>query len=129
MIDLYAINVDGTQLQLIVKQGSLSASSWPSPFSPNSRKVLFNSCFDECFTLLVFDLDEGKATLLHDQASRGAWSPDGQHIAFTDVYNPHLFVAKADGTERVDLLEMITPPEGVRTLSKIDYRIYLDPIS
>ena len=57
LIDLWAVEIDGSNPRLLTKQGSL-ANAWPSPFSPDGRKLLYNDCFDECYTLLVLDLDD-----------------------------------------------------------------------
>jgi len=113
LIDLYAINADGTNPRLISKWAALATRSWPSPFSPDGRKVLINTCFDACFTLFVFDLDKDIRTQLSDRSAVGAWSPDGQRVAFTphwdnpevSVTHPRLFVINADGTGQIELLE------------------------
>ena len=110
LLDLYSIKKDGTNLRLLAKQGSL-ANAWPSPFSPDGRKFLYNDWFDECYTLLVLDLDDldtvtgssstdsPSRTYLSKRTSYGAWSPDGGHIAFGDVWGPGLFVADSAGTQ------------------------------
>ena len=104
-VDLYAINADGSNPQLITKQGGLASRSWPSAFSPDGRKVLYTDCFDECFTLLVFDLDTGQSSKLSNRTAEGAWSPDGRRVAFSDVYDGGLFVADLVEGQTTDLLE------------------------
>ncbi len=105
MIDLYVINVDGTNPRLVVKGGSLAASSWPSFLSPDGRKLLYNTCFDECFTLFVLDLDTGERVQLSDRSEVGSWSPDGRRVAFGDAFGrPGLFVADVVTGEQVDVL-------------------------
>ena len=105
-IDLYVVNADGSNPQLVVQQGSLSAGSWPSALSPNSRKLLYNTCFDECYTLFVLDLDTGDRRQLSDRAEVGAWSPDGRHVAFGDAFGrAGLFVADIATGETVDLMD------------------------
>ncbi len=118
LLDLYSIKKDGTNLRLLAKQGSL-ANAWPSPFSPDGRKFLYNDCFDECYTLLVFDLDDldtvtgssstdsPSRTYLSKSTSYGAWSPDGGHIAFGDVWGPGLFVADSAGAQVRELLDNV----------------------
>ena len=107
LIDLWAVESDGTNPRLITIDGSL-ANAWPSPFSPDGRKLLYNDCFDECYTLLVFDLDTATGsssttspsrTYLSKRTGYGAWSPDGRHIAFGDVWGPGLFVADSGGAQ------------------------------
>ena len=56
LLDLWMVEKDGTNPRELIEQGSL-ARAWPSPFSPDGRKFLYDDCFDECYTLLVFDLD------------------------------------------------------------------------
>jgi len=117
LIHLYAINADGTNPQKITRNGSLSASSWPSPFSPDNRKVLINTCFDQCATLFVFDLEQSTHIQLSDRSERGAWSPDGQRIAFGDVYDRRLNIINVDGTGQTELLEKIGDLMG------LDFRV------
>ena len=117
-IELWAVEIDGTNPRRLAKQGSL-ANAWPSPFSPDGRKFLYNDCFDECYTLLVFDLDDldtvtgssstdsPSRTYLSKHTSYGAWSPDGGHIAFGDVWGPGLFVADSAGTQVREILDNV----------------------
>ena len=118
LIDLWAVESDGTNPRELIQQGSL-ANAWPSPFSPDGRKFLYNDCFDECFTLLVFDLDDlgtvtgsssttsPSRTYLSRRTGYGAWSPDGGHIAFGDVWGPGLFVADSAGTQVREILDNV----------------------
>ena len=118
LIDLWAVEKDGTNPRQLIKQGSL-ASAWPSPFSPDGRKFLYDDCFDECYTLLVFDLDDlervsgssstdsPSRTYLSKSTSYGAWSPDGAHIAFGDVWGPGLFVADSAGAQVREILDNV----------------------
>ena len=117
LIDLYAVESDGTNPRLIMEYGALALGSWPGPFSPDGRKLLYNDCFDECATLGVVDLDAvtGSAgtslprTRLSNLTDFGAWSPDGRHIAFGAVSLhwrvPGLFVADSAGTQVQTVLE------------------------
>ena len=120
-IDLWAVEEDGTKPRELIEQGSL-APSWPSPFSPDGRKFLYNDCYDECYTLLVFDLDyldnldtvtgsssttSPSRTYLSRRTGYGAWSPDGGHIAFGDVWGPGLFVADSAGTQVREILDNV----------------------
>ena len=108
LIDLYSIQMDGTSLRLIMEQASLSFESWPSPFSPDGRYLLYTDCFDQCYTLLIFDLDTAAGanatsptrTYLSKRTNYGAWSPDGRHIAFGDAWGPGLSVADVLGKAR-----------------------------
>ena len=60
VIDLYAVESDGTNPRLLMENGALALNSWPSPFSADGRKLLYTDCFDECATLGVVDLDAVK---------------------------------------------------------------------
>ena len=107
-IDLYSIQMDGTNLRLLMEQASLSFESWPSPFSPDGHYLLYTDCFDGCYTLLIFDLDAAAGanatsptrTYLSKRTNYGAWSPDGRHIAFGDAWGPGLSVADVLGKAR-----------------------------
>ena len=112
------VEKDGTDPRELIEQGSLG-NAWPSPFSPDGRKFLYNDCFDECYTLLVFDLDDldtvtgtssttsPSRTYLSRRTGYGAWSPDGRHIAFGDVWGPGLFVADSAGTQVREILDNV----------------------
>ena len=113
LIALYAVESDGTNPRLIMENGALALGSWPSPFSPDGRKLLYNDCFDECYTLGVVDLDAvtGSAgtslprTRLSNRTNYGAWSPNGRHIAFGDAWGPGLFIADPAGARVQTVLE------------------------
>ena len=133
LLDLYSIESDGTNLRLITQQGSL-ANAWPSPFSPDGRKLLYNDCFDQCYTLLVFDLDTAAGsssttsptrTYLSKRTGYGAWSPDGRHIAFGDVWGPGLFVADPGGAQVRRILDNVQV--GALSWSSDSRRIGLYP--
>ena len=97
--DLYSIEIDGTKFQEIRKgAGLLPGRAWPSPFSPDGRKLLYNDCFDECYSLLVLDLDTGASVKISPHTDYGAWSPDGQKIAYGSERVPGLFVSTVDGS-------------------------------
>ena len=119
LLHLYTVEIDGANLRLIVEFTTL-ANAWPSPFSPDGGKFLGTSCFDQCFNLLLFDLDTASDTRieLSSRTAYGAWSPDGLRIAFgggpnlwgedgENVVFPGLFVANVDdGQVRTNLEEV-----------------------
>ena len=84
LVDLYSIEIDGTKFQEIRKGAGVPLPSrvWPTPFSPDGRKLLYNDCFDACYTLLVLDLETGTSVEISPHTDYGAWSPDGQKIAY-----------------------------------------------
>ena len=106
LVDLYSIEIDGTKFQEIRKGAGLPlpGRAWPTPFSPDGRKLLFTDCFDECFTLLVLDLDTGTSVEISPHTASGAWSPDGQKIAYRSEWDPGLFVSTVDGSLKQKLL-------------------------
>ena len=106
LVDLYSIEIDGTKFQEIRKGAGLPLAYrvWPTPFSPDGRKLLYNDCFDQCFTLLVLDLDSGTSVEISPHTDYGAWSPDGQKIAYGSVWNPGLFVSTVSGSLKQKVL-------------------------
>ena len=106
LVDLYSIDIDGTNIRSVVEGGGLYYS-WPNSFSPDGRKLLYSDCHDECYTLLVLDLDRSTHTCLSKRTDYGAWSPNGRHIAFGDVWGPGLFVADSGGWEVRQILENV----------------------
>ena len=106
LVDLYSIEIDGTKFQEIRKGAGvpLPYRVWPTPFSPDGRKLLYNDCFDDCYTLLVLDLETGTSVEISPHTDYGAWSPDGQKIAYGSVWHPGLFVSTVDGSLKQKLL-------------------------
>ena len=106
LVDLYSIEIDGTKFQEIRKGAGVPLPDrvWPTPFSPDGRKLLYNDCFDQCYTLLVLDLETGTSVEISPHTDYGAWSPDGQKIAYGSVWHPGLFVSTVDGSLKQKLL-------------------------
>ena len=106
LVDLYSIEIDGTKFQEIRKGAGVPLPNrvWPTPFSPDGRKLLYNDCFDACYTLLVLDLETGTSVEISPHTDYGAWSPDGQKIAYGSVWHPGLFVSTVDGSLKQKLL-------------------------
>ena len=104
--DIYAIEKDGTNFRLVVKGGGMyDFLSWPGPFSPDGRKLLYTDCHDDCEALRVVDLDTGNRTRLSERTSYGAWAPNGSYIAFGDARGPGLYVADPGGAQVRQVLE------------------------
>ena len=116
LVDLYSIEIDGTKFQEIRKGAGVPLPSrvWPTPFSPDGRKLLYNDCFDQCYTLLVLDLETGTSVEISPHTDYGAWSPDGQKIAYGSVWDPGLFVSTVDGSLKQKLLGEDAFSDGYR---------------
>lgn len=113
LLDIYAVEKDGTNFRLVVGGGGLyDFLSWPGPFSPDGHYLLYTDCHDACQTLRVVDLRTGNRVRLSERTSYGAWAPNGRHIAFgggADEENgkvwPGLFVADPGGAQVRTVLE------------------------
>ncbi len=104
--DIYAVEKAGTNFRLVVGGGGMyDFLSWPGPFSPDGRKLLYTDCHDDCEALRVVDLDTGNRTRLSERTSYGAWAPNGSYIAFGDARGPGLFVADPRGAQVQQVLE------------------------
>ena len=106
LVDIYAVEKDGTNFRLVVDGGGLyDFLSWPGPFSPDGHYLLYTDCHDACETLRVVDLRTGNRVRLSERTSYGAWAPNGRYIAFgggldyDEEVLPGLFVADPDGTQ------------------------------
>ena len=74
-------------------------------FSPDGRKVVFDSDRDGARNLYVIDLDTGELSQLTDSPAKedhGAWSPDGEWIVYQYELggNTDVWKIRADGTEK-----------------------------
>ena len=113
LVDIYAVEKDGTNFRLVVGGGGLyDWLSWPGPFSPDGHHLLYTDCHDECETLRVVDLRTGNRVRLSERTSYGAWAPNGRHIAFGGGPDhdygrvwPGLFVADPGGAQVRTVLE------------------------
>jgi Tol biopolymer transport system component len=117
--NIFLVMADGSGLRLVTR-GGYFARSWPSPYSRDGRYVLLSNEYDVTKGLSALDLATGANVAMTSRASSGAWSPDGQHIAFVNEYyreyenaTPGLYVVNADGTGLVDILPQITRPDSV----------------
>jgi len=105
---IYVINADGSgETRLTDGPGNNDASSW----SPDGSRILFTSTRDGAQELYVMNADgTGQRRLTYDgRGGRGQWSPDGTHILYDarvgdDWRSEGIFLMRADGTERADIL-------------------------
>jgi TolB protein len=82
---------------------STNGLSWYPAFSPDGRRLLFESSRDAFRELYLYSLDDGGLVRLTDNREGnfdGAWSSDGRRIAFASSRHGQLdlFVMNADGT-------------------------------
>ena len=113
LVDIYAVEKDGTNFRLVVGGGGLyDWLSWPGPFSPDGHYLLYTDCHDACETLRVVDLRTGNRVRLSERTSYGAWAPNGRLIAFGGGPDhdygkvwPGLFVADPGGAQVRTVLE------------------------
>ncbi len=76
-------------------------SSWirPNGFSPNGKKVAFESDRSGLYGVWVANLDGSNATLLTGSSGSASWSPDSRTIAFDSRRDEkgEIYVISADG--------------------------------
>ena len=106
---IYSVEIDGSNLKLLAQYGYFPYYSWPSPFSPDGRKFLFNDCFDACSSLLIYDIDDDIKTRLSRGTDYGSWSPDGRYVAFGELWRrgwdtPGLFIWDVNEQELLQIL-------------------------
>jgi Tol biopolymer transport system component len=123
--DLYAMNLDGSNLVEIVDQPE--TADFNGRWSPDGSRVLFVSDRTGNYELFVVNVDGSNPTQLTNDPGgdiHGRWSPDGSKIAFVsdrdgdkDIY----VMSGADGSNVVNLtddthhnLEFDWSPDGTR---------------
>lgn len=88
-------NADGSQLVSLTPGFSLAANP---QISPDGRQIVYDHVSD----LYLINADGSNDRLFVQNASQGAWSPDGQSLVFvqkgTDGYT-HLYTIKLNGTQ------------------------------
>jgi len=83
--EIYVCNVDGSNLLQLTRLGSTRTPGLPR-WSPDGRKIAFNSVLRGQTSILVIQADGGTPRPLTDQASENlnpSWSHDGNWIYFT----------------------------------------------
>ena len=97
--DVYTVRLDGTGLRRLTNDGSEASYQRPV-WSPDGLQVLVSQVFDGAPTLRLVQVD-GSGTVSVDtggvSATSGWFTPDGQHIVFTDGAN--LWSVRLDGSE------------------------------
>ncbi|MFN2290546.1 MAG: hypothetical protein ACK2UC_05070 [Anaerolineae bacterium] len=101
--DIYAVQLDTGERQLVVSQASQPA------ISPDGTRLAYRSWGQGQQGISVLGLETGSSSLWVDApfAARPAWSPDGQRLAFAEQPRPdepwHIVQASATGLEPVEL--------------------------
>jgi len=95
-LDICVMDADGTNEQRLTS--SLVTNSEPS-WSPNGRRVVFESCYTGCKIVAVSDSSSTQIVLSDKDDTSPRWSPDGKKIAFTSGRdgNAEIYAMDADG--------------------------------
>jgi dipeptidyl aminopeptidase/acylaminoacyl peptidase len=97
-------------------------------FSPDGRRVLFESSRSGQQQLWVIDLDGGEArqlTTISTEASGGIWSRDGKQIAFVSAVFPEFSdkpFAESDAANKQKLEDQQKNPVKARIVTRLFYR-------
>lgn len=92
--DIYIVNSDGSNLQLLVEDGF-----W-ADWSPDGRQIVFASKRDGNVELYLADADgdnQRRLTQTERMEYFPDWSPDGQRIAFTVLQPRAIYVLDVEG--------------------------------
>jgi TolB protein len=95
-LQIFTITPDGTNKTQLTFEGDNGRPDW----SPDGRKITFNSMRDGKLWVAVMDADGSNQQLLVEGAAPD-WSPDGQQIAFSrpdDNQIAQIWVINADGS-------------------------------
>lgn len=102
--DVFTVDVDGTNRQLLVKLGGASIEA--PRISPDGTKLAVQAIRRNDSDIIVVDLATGRRTAVADSATRETlpvWSPDSKRLAYlTGILNQGrcIAVVNADGTGR-----------------------------
>ncbi len=119
-LDVYVMNVDGTNLKRLTNAPTLKFGvSW----SPDGRRLVRDAIrIDETGAAIVVMNDDGTfpVVLVEGYYLFPAWSPDGKDVVVTHVTGEnqsHIAIMEADGSARTDLTKVTGQFNGVASWS------------
>jgi len=119
--NLWLHNLVSDKARQLTSDGDNMEPNW----SPDGRYLVYSRGADlESADLYMLDVvGDGEAKLLVEQACCGAWSPDGERIAYVDLSGeePALRTVHLDGLEEETLLDPLTYGRGAYPMGKLDW--------
>ncbi|MBX2997570.1 MAG: SUMF1/EgtB/PvdO family nonheme iron enzyme [Caldilineaceae bacterium] len=119
--DLWLYDLTGAQARQLTTDGDTMEPNW----SPDGRYLVYSRGADlESADLYLLDVENGgEAELLMEQACCGAWSPDGERIAYVDLSGeePALRSVRPDGSGEETLVDPLTYGRGAYPVGKLDW--------
>lgn len=105
--DIFVVGIDGSGLRNVTGKGG-SDDNWKPSWSPDGKKIVFESDRDGNAEIYLTDLDGGEVKRLTDDAANldPSWSPDGTRIAFASNRdlnrsgkpNDEIYLIRSDGS-------------------------------
>lgn len=108
-LQIFTITPDGTNKKQLTFEGENGRPDW----SPDGRRITFNSTRNEGIWVAVMDADGSNQRLLIEGAAPD-WSPDGKQIAFSrpDPPGVEIWVINADGSGQMQITRSGTAKVG-----------------
>src|SRR5262249_50251542 len=129
-------NKSTTALWVAATDGKTPAQQLTNPnkadrhprWSPDGKRILFESTRSGDSQLWVIDLDGGEArqlTKISTGASNGIWSPEGSHVAFVSAVYPEFSdkpFKESDTANKKKQEEIDKSPVKAKAFSRLFYR-------